>query len=108
MGLPQESGGTERGADHKDGDEGLERGGHRGQGSRKPRARGGMAGVARGRLFLCAGAAGLVRWPLYDAQAFSSPHSRQAAMAFILVTVVLDMLSFGIIIPVLPKLVEEF
>lgn len=29
-------------------------------------------------------------------------------MAFILVTVVLDMLSFGIIIPVLPKLVEEF
>ncbi|MBX3346921.1 MAG: TCR/Tet family MFS transporter [Nitrospira sp.] len=37
-----------------------------------------------------------------------SPHPRQAAMAFILVTVVLDMLSFGIIIPVLPKLVEEF
>jgi DHA1 family tetracycline resistance protein-like MFS transporter len=27
---------------------------------------------------------------------------------FILVTVVLDMLSFGIIIPVLPKLVEDF
>src|SRR6187200_1374509 len=34
--------------------------------------------------------------------------SRQAAVLFILVTVVLDMLSFGIIIPVLPKLVEEF
>ncbi len=35
-------------------------------------------------------------------------HPQQAAIAFILVTVVLDMLSFGIIIPVLPKLVEEF
>src|SRR5262249_60864473 len=33
---------------------------------------------------------------------------RRAAILFILVTVVLDMLSFGIIIPVLPKLVEEF
>ncbi len=33
---------------------------------------------------------------------------RQAAVLFILITVFLDMLSFGIIIPVLPKLVEEF
>ena len=33
---------------------------------------------------------------------------RQTAVLFILVTVLLDMLSFGIIIPVLPKLVEEF
>ncbi|CUS31431.1 Tetracycline efflux transporter [Candidatus Nitrospira nitrosa] len=33
---------------------------------------------------------------------------RQAAVLFILITVLLDMLSFGIIIPVLPKLVEEF
>ncbi len=33
---------------------------------------------------------------------------RQAAVFFILITVVLDMLSFGIIIPVLPGLVEEF
>lgn len=33
---------------------------------------------------------------------------RRAAVLFILITVVLDMLSFGIIIPVLPKLVEEF
>jgi DHA1 family tetracycline resistance protein-like MFS transporter len=40
----------------------------------------------------------------------SSPalRTRQAAVSFILVTVVLDMLSFGIIIPVLPKLVEDF
>ena len=38
----------------------------------------------------------------------SSTEPRQAAVFFILVTVVLDMLSFGIIIPVLPKLVEEF
>lgn len=33
---------------------------------------------------------------------------RQAAALFILFTVLLDMLSFGIVIPVLPKLVEEF
>lgn len=33
---------------------------------------------------------------------------RQAAVLFILITVLLDMLSFGIIIPVLPKLVEDF
>lgn len=33
---------------------------------------------------------------------------RQAAILFILITVMLDVLSFGIIIPVLPKLVEEF
>lgn len=36
------------------------------------------------------------------------PTSRQGAVLFILITVLLDMLSFGIIIPVLPKLVEEF
>src|SRR3954465_7007766 len=33
---------------------------------------------------------------------------RRAAALFILITVLLDMLSFGIVIPVLPKLVEEF
>jgi len=33
---------------------------------------------------------------------------RRAAVLFILITVLLDMLSFGIIIPVLPKLVEDF
>ncbi len=33
---------------------------------------------------------------------------RRAAVFFILVTVMLDVLSFGIIIPVLPKLVEQF
>lgn len=42
----------------------------------------------------------------------SLPHRpaqpRQAAVLFILITVTLDMLSFGIIIPVLPKLVEQF
>jgi MFS transporter, DHA1 family, tetracycline resistance protein len=36
------------------------------------------------------------------------PPPRRAAILFILVTVLLDMLSFGIVIPVLPKLVEEF
>lgn len=38
----------------------------------------------------------------------SATPARRAAVLFILVTVFLDMLSFGIIIPVLPKLVEEF
>lgn len=38
----------------------------------------------------------------------TTSHPRQAAALFILFTVLLDMLSFGIVIPVLPKLVEEF
>ncbi len=33
---------------------------------------------------------------------------RRAALPFIFVTVLLDVLSFGVIIPVLPKLVERF
>ncbi|HSB44997.1 MAG TPA: TCR/Tet family MFS transporter [Nitrospira sp.] len=37
-----------------------------------------------------------------------SARPRQAAVLFILITVMLDVLSFGIIIPVLPKLVENF
>lgn len=37
-----------------------------------------------------------------------STQPRQAAILFILITVMLDALSFGIIIPVLPKLVEDF
>lgn len=41
-------------------------------------------------------------------QAQPSLQPRRAAVFFILVTVVLDMLSFGTIIPVLPKLVETF
>lgn len=36
------------------------------------------------------------------------PAARRAAVLFILITVVLDMLAFGIVIPVLPKLVEQF
>ena len=39
---------------------------------------------------------------------FMPTKQRQAAVLFILITVMLDMLSFGIIIPVLPKLVEHF
>ena len=38
----------------------------------------------------------------------SGPAPRKAAIAFIFVTVVLDVLAFGIIIPVLPRLVEDF
>jgi MFS transporter, DHA1 family, tetracycline resistance protein len=34
--------------------------------------------------------------------------ARPAAVAFILVTIVLDVLAFGIVIPVLPKLIEAF
>jgi len=33
---------------------------------------------------------------------------RQAALAFIFVTVLIDMLAFGMIIPVLPLLVQNF
>ena len=33
---------------------------------------------------------------------------RRAAVAFILITVLLDMLALGMIIPVLPKLIEAF
>jgi len=39
---------------------------------------------------------------------FIPTKQRQAAVLFILITVMLDMLSFGIIIPVLPKLIEHF
>src|SRR5262244_1383398 len=39
---------------------------------------------------------------------FVPTKQRQAAVLFILITVMLDMLSFGIIIPVLPTLVEHF
>ena len=35
-------------------------------------------------------------------------NNRKAALAFILVTVVIDMLAFGMIIPVLPLLVQDF
>ena len=42
----------------------------------------------------------------FDPQPSTQP--RQAAILFILITVMLDVLSFGIIIPVLPKLVEDF
>ena len=35
-------------------------------------------------------------------------HGHQAAIAFILVTAMLDILSMGIVIPVLPALIEEF
>ena len=38
----------------------------------------------------------------------ASTKPRQAALLFILITVMLDVLSLGIIIPVLPKLVEDF
>ena len=38
----------------------------------------------------------------------STNHPRRAAFAFVFVTVLLDMLAIGIIIPVLPKLVVDF
>lgn len=39
---------------------------------------------------------------------FPEPSSRRAATAFIFVTVVIDVIALGIIIPVLPRLVESF
>src|SRR5512142_3485027 len=38
----------------------------------------------------------------------SSAAPRQAAFAFVFVTVLLDMLALGMVIPVLPKLIESF
>ncbi len=38
----------------------------------------------------------------------SIANPRRAALAFIFVTVVLDMLAMGVVVPVLPKLVKEF
>jgi MFS transporter, DHA1 family, tetracycline resistance protein len=38
----------------------------------------------------------------------TTPATRPAALVFILITVLIDVLSFGLIIPVLPKLVETF
>ncbi|MGA6974048.1 MAG: hypothetical protein WBY93_20650, partial [Candidatus Binatus sp.] len=42
----------------------------------------------------------------------TEPHQpatpRRAALSFIFITVVLDMLALGMIVPVLPKLVEDF
>ena len=38
----------------------------------------------------------------------SSPAPRKAAVPFIFVTVLLDMLALGIVVPVLPKLIESF
>ena len=40
--------------------------------------------------------------------AASAAQARPAAVAFILVTVVLDVLAFGIVVPVLPRLIETF
>ena len=37
-----------------------------------------------------------------------TPAPRRAAVAFIFVTVLLDMLALGMVIPVLPKLIESF
>jgi MFS transporter, DHA1 family, tetracycline resistance protein len=36
------------------------------------------------------------------------PQARHATLAFIFITVVLDMLALGVIVPVLPKLIEDF
>ena len=38
----------------------------------------------------------------------ASPPRRRAALIFIFVTVVLDMLALGMILPVLPHLIEDF
>jgi DHA1 family tetracycline resistance protein-like MFS transporter len=39
---------------------------------------------------------------------FANVFHRQAAVGFILVTAALDIVALGIIIPVLPKLIEQF
>ena len=37
-----------------------------------------------------------------------SEKSRKASLVFIFITVLLDMLALGVIVPILPKLVEDF
>lgn len=43
-----------------------------------------------------------------DIPVIASPKPRKAALVFIFITVLIDVLSFGVIIPVLPHLVQEF
>jgi DHA1 family tetracycline resistance protein-like MFS transporter len=43
-----------------------------------------------------------------DGDGSTPPQARRTALAFIFVTVVLDMLALGVIVPVLPKLIEDF
>ena len=43
-----------------------------------------------------------------SAQATDTPPVRSGAAAFIFVTILLDMLALGLILPILPKLVESF
>ncbi|TNJ33295.1 MFS transporter [Arenimonas terrae] len=43
-----------------------------------------------------------------DAPAPAAPTVRRAAMIFIFITVLIDILAFGLIIPVLPHLIEDF
>jgi DHA1 family tetracycline resistance protein-like MFS transporter len=43
-----------------------------------------------------------------DAPATAAPPMRRAALAFIFFTVLLDILAFGVIIPVLPQLLKQF
>src|SRR5947199_4829254 len=43
-----------------------------------------------------------------SAQAADTPPVRRGAAAFIFVTILLDMLALGLILPILPKLVESF
>ena len=43
-----------------------------------------------------------------SAQAADTPPVRSGAAAFIFVTILLDMLALGLILPILPKLVESF
>ena len=44
----------------------------------------------------------------FPAAATPSPSGSRAAMTFIIVTVLLDFLAFGIIAPVLPDLIKQF
>lgn len=47
-------------------------------------------------------------WDLFVDLTLLRPGARRAALVFIFITVLIDVLAFGVIIPVLPHLVEEF
>ena len=49
-----------------------------------------------------------MRGECYPAGPLRMPKARTAALGFILVTVTLDILGIGLIVPILPKLIEEF
>src|SRR5262245_43129329 len=56
----------------------------------------------------CRSSIGMLERLLSAGECMTSPPIRRAAFTFIFITVLLDMLALGIVIPVLPKLILDF